>query len=454
VDTHNPAGFNTPMGGITSIRSPITMDGGSLASTGFSIDLAATNTDTGAVFSGTPVEAKISNDFTVAAGKTSTVLLYDPLDPTAPPIQNPRYVHIMTDPAATGLSGDLNWQGTLEIVAGASTGGALRISRDVAATGGTVNVAPGATIRIRPGATLELSGPGNTLLDSVDGDRVDIINESSAPGTGLRITDGNHTVGDIFGPGRTHVAGGFLRGRTLDQDILEIGAGAKFQLSAAEEERIASRIRSLSILGGISNDWLGELDVANRDVIIEQGDLDETLSQIKQGRGDGSWTGPGGITSSAAALDAANGLPITGVVAIRNTDDGVTPIFTTFGNVPVGVNAILMGYTYNADTDLNRILDADDTTRFDRGFLLQQDDNPANDRTGPRNGDFDGNGRINAFDAFLHDQAFGIRAGIRLSPGSPAPLSDGASAVPEPVALPLLAVGALGLLRRRRGARS
>ena len=146
--------------------------------------------------------------------------------------------------------------------------------------------------------------------------------------------------------------------------------------------------------------------------------LAATLAKIRQGYAGGSWTGAGGITSTAARDDATR--LTTLAAALTNDTD------------------ILVRRTYHGDANLDGRVNSDDYFRIDSGFLSQ----PATPTYAQ--GDFNYDGRINSDDYFLIDRAF-------LGQGAPFGTSDAAIAaasVPEPTSAGLLC--ALSLIARRR----
>jgi hypothetical protein len=118
---------------------------------------------------------------------------------------------------------------------------------------------------------------------------------------------------------------------------------------------------------------------------------------INNARNGGNWQGPSGLTSSAAANNAAHN---TTLGAMEATDfpgpsfDGETLDSTT----------VLVKYTYYGDTDFNGKVNFDDYVRTDNGFN--------NHFTGWANGDFDGNGIVNFDDYVLIDLAFNTQTAV------------------------------------------
>ena len=133
------------------LRNPVTLSGGSIAATGYEVTFTAANTTytnaRGVQWPGatgvaegtpdsTPVVARFGGDFTVAAG-TSSVLTYDPIGGTGGRtvelMAGSRYLAVQSgaDGLASGTTElyTTTWQGTLDVNAGGTTGGAFVIDR-------------------------------------------------------------------------------------------------------------------------------------------------------------------------------------------------------------------------------------------------------------------------------------------------------------------------------------
>jgi MYXO-CTERM domain-containing protein len=170
--------------------------------------------------------------------------------------------------------------------------------------------------------------------------------------------------------------------------------------------------------GGLVDLTTGRLAVA--------GGLSATqlVAEIVKGRGDGSWNGTSGITSSSAAADMAARIP-RAVGWLDNGDGSVAAAFAAPGDT-------------NIDWSID-ILDAANFLalgKFDTGAAATW-----------LEGDFSYDGIVDILDAadFLSTGLF--NAGVyNAAPATP----DGIAAVPEPSAATVFVLGMLGLLEMRR----
>jgi autotransporter-associated beta strand protein len=113
------------------------------------------------------------------------------------------------------LSGANSYSGPTTVMAGT-----LRLN----IASGTPTIAAGATATVAIGATLELAG-AISALGSAGGNRVHLINDSSAPG--LLVTGMHQVVGNVDGNGTTQVnAGSDLTANRIIQSALIIGGAA------------------------------------------------------------------------------------------------------------------------------------------------------------------------------------------------------------------------------------
>jgi agmatine/peptidylarginine deiminase len=153
------------------------------------------------------------------------------------------------------------------------------------------------------------------------------------------------------------------------------------------------------VLNGASN-----LDLHDNDLIIDYtgaSHLAAIQGLINSARNGGDWLG-NGITSSAARTHPSL---ITTLGAMEATDyDSIHGAGALFNGLDPDDTAVLVKYTYYADTDFNGAIDGDDYSRMDSGFNSSF--------TGWMNGDADGNGVVDGDDYSLIDLAFNLQGAV------------------------------------------
>jgi hypothetical protein len=188
----------------------------------------------------------------------------------------------------------------------------------------------------------------------------------------------------------------------------------------------------------------GTLDLTGNDLDVQAGGpaaLAAITRLVAQGYNNGTWTGAG-ITSSSAANDPKH---LTALGVILNTVAS-----NSFDGQSVAVNDTLVKYTYYGDANLDGRVDGSDYTKIDNGYL--------NHLTGWFNGDFNYDGVVDGSDYTLIDNSFNTQ-GAQISAtlanptvqvaGEIAP--SGGSPVPEPATTGLIGVAStFALLGRRR----
>jgi hypothetical protein len=184
------------------------------------------------------------------------------------------------------------------------------------------------------------------------------------------------------------------------------------------------------------------LNLNNNDLIVHGGSISTVTSEVATGYNGGQWNG-NGVMSGAAASDSTH---LTALGTIQNSVNGNqngTALYTSFDEVSVISTDVLVKYTYYGDTNLDGKVDGSDYTRIDNGYLTHA--------SGWFNGDFNYDGVINGSDYTLIDNAFNTQ-GAQLTAQVAVPTAEiaASSAVPEPIALPMLGFAAAMLSRRRR----
>ena len=286
---------------------------------------------------------------------------------------------------ATGLTNATTVSGgTLRV----SNAAALGTSEVVVQSAGTVDVAGGVTMR-SPKVTVD----GGTLRA------------------------GTLAVDSSTGVTRVEVRGA---GTIAGSPAVSVGAGGSLILSSS-----AATMHSLASLAVDEAAGLVDLGAGGFAIAvgaIRQADL---LADLVAGRGDGSWNGTHGITSSAAVTALGQSIPRT-VGWLDNGDASMTVAFTAPG-----------------DTNLDWTVDILDAANFLAGGKFDSG-TPAN----WNEGDFGYDGVVDILDAadFLSTGLFD--AGLF----NPAPQVGAVAAVPEPSATAMLAVAGavLAWCRARR----
>jgi hypothetical protein len=215
-----------------------------------------------------------------------------------------------------------------------------------------------------------------------------------------------------------------------------------------------SRLISTAALATIG---VARLDLKDNRLIVRDGAIggwsaatskyDGVTGQVAAGRAGGNWNGPGIVTT----LPAAQGILTTLAVAKASDVFGISSAQTaSWSGETVNGDAVLVGYTYGGDANLNGRIDADDYFHIDSGFL--------SGLRGYVNGDFDFNGIVNGDDYFVIDSNFADQ-GAPLDGAAAAAAesmaaqgaSTGAVPVPEPAGGMLIISGIFLFARRRCG---
>jgi hypothetical protein len=354
-------------------------------------------------------------------------------------------------PSISAISGNQSISVPVSLAAGlnvnVNTGSILNINGNLTGVGGLIVGGQG---------TLNLSGIDNYGDTNVTGGTLAVygvvlsnnvtvaasanlnVNGSLSPSAAL-TADGSVKFG--ANSGDTVVA------RTLGS--LSIGSGGTVALAANANSNRTVLVTGALTIAGTSADWTGKLDLNDNDMIVQNGNLTNIVSQIKEGfnASGGYWNGAGGIVSTSAAT-ATNFLTTLG--AIQNDNGDGTPLYGSgapyglFDGQNPGEAAVLVKYTYYGDADLNGVVDGRDYSRIDIGFREHL--------TGWVNGDFNYDGVVDGSDYSLIDNAYNFQ-GANLSAlameMTAAPASSIDASVPEPGSLCLLGGGfAAGMWRR------
>jgi hypothetical protein len=190
----------------------------------------------------------------------------------------------------------------------------------------------------------------------------------------------------------------------------------------------------------------GKLDLTNNSLVVRNSNLAAVQNLIKQAFNNGSWSGPG-ITSSTAA---ANAIHLTALGVASNADLNLTSFKGVTG---LTTGDVFVKYTYYGDADLNGVTTLDDFTLFLRGYQ--------NAGTTWFKGDFDYSGTVTLDDFtlfLLGYQQQGAALGdlealidsVPMSSAERAAMLAAVGAVPEPAGVVVVMAGCLALRRRAR----
>ena len=212
----------------------------------------------------------------------------------------------------------------------------------------------------------------------------------------------------------------------LQMDALVVGAGEVFQANGNSATTGDGMDNSLIAQSGIVTETdilsispTGQLNVRDNALIVRVTPFATVYGHLVTGYNGGLWTGFG-INSSTAANDSQHG---TGVGIINNAEAH----YTTFeGHALAPAAESLVKYAFYGDSNLDGQIDSADFALFGTG-------------TGWYHGDFNYDGVVDGADIALCNAGYQELYGAGPSPH-----------VPEPGTLTLMAVGAMGLMRRRR----
>ena len=310
--------------------------------------------------------------------------------------------------------------------------GTLILSHTAALAGSTLDLRTGDTGTVAWGA-----GVGTYVLGGLSGGRsIDASGSTLAVGGNNATTTYSGTIangslskqgagmltltGSGAVSGTTLVASGTLRAgssQALAQTTVATGSGATLTIAPYQ----ATSVAGLDLSGG------GKVDVVNGLVTVAGGlSAPQLVAALLSGRGDGSWNGTDGITSSVAAASGGD---------------------RTVGWLDNGDGSVTFAFAAGGDTNLDWQVDILDAANFLSGGKFDSG-TPAT----WNEGDFTYDGFVDILDAaeFLATGLFDAGS-YNAAPGA----AGAVAAVPEPAGLGplggLVMLSAAACWRRRRG---
>jgi hypothetical protein len=346
-------------------------------------------------------------------------------------------------------SGNDTFTGELWITPSSST---VSFSR----TGGTTAVTPNALIWLA-GSNLVLGGTVDALSDGVD--HVNVRLSNGLPGGHLTVTQGAKNVGKIDFAGTVTVETGAslkvtnIRTTDLTSGVQVHGTGV-FELRRNGYPEGTSKVQNISI------DPAARFDIQDNGLVWDYATGAPVKAQARQylinGRGGAggnspTWTSPGGIISTRAAIDGFPQLEAVGYV--DNADVAGGPFTTWRGLTGIDSTSILICRTVPGDANLDFIVNNPDLNITGANYLQ------ANVGDWYK-GDYNYDGLVNDADVYT----LGSGWNKDTTPPTQSSLTsqyganfanafyDGlAHPVPEPAAMTVLLAGtAITLARRRR----
>jgi autotransporter-associated beta strand protein len=338
----------------------------------------------------------------------------------------------------------------------------VRLGRtDGLATGAAVTIGTSGT------GTFDLTGFSQTVAGIAQGAGAAVIGNSSTTQDAVLTLTGNSTydgtIRDALGGGSRRVLlavnGGNLRltgantfsgTSSVAAGTLQVGHAAALAASPAAvlsggtltvDAGLSMQTPSLTIAAGglarlpssaattLATSWLaidGRLDVGVGRLEIAAGGIteDSLLAALVAGRGDGTWTGTTGITSSSAAVDLAGGIP------------------RSVGWIADGDASFSAAYTAPGDANVDGQVDILDAANFISGGLF--------DNWQPAvwsQGDFNYDGVVDILDALDFFNTGLYDTGVY---NPPAGAAGAVAAVPEPAGSAGAVIAAVILLLRQR----
>jgi autotransporter-associated beta strand protein len=395
----------------TSLSGSFAMSSGTFDAT--TITLGAINVPTG--LAGSPT---ITSSFNQAGGGVRAVSLV-----------------MGVNAADSGTTNNPNFRGTYTLsggtfaVSGISSGTGISSAgsqRRIAWTGGTITTLDASTDLLVTGK----SGSGGSILFNVSGaaaKTIDVPVDRTATLAQYVTVSGSNTEFKKTGGGTLVLGGGdgyvstYSGTTTVENGRLQLASGAALrsgQLVPVAGGTVTLSPGLMTTIGGLEPNQGGLTDVGSGLITVAAGlTVADMLVALSSGRGDGSWNGTSGITSSEAQADQAANIP------------------RAVGWLDNGDGSLTFAYAAPGDTNLDWSVDI-----LDVGNFLAFGEFNTGAAAIWQEGDFTYDGVVDILDAAGFFSTGLYDAG---SYNPPPGLSGGVAAVPEPASVAILAGSAL-----------
>jgi len=225
-------------------------------------------------------------------------------------------------------------------------------------------------------------------------------------------------------------------GEALDLGGVTIGGGVI---------ELAGGATSVLVTEALAIGPTAALDPTDGDLIVDYtggaSPFAAVAGYVASGYDGGSWQGAG-IRSSAAAGHPQH-LTAIGIIDNSDTELGIGGL-AAFAGRPVSLEAVLVGYCWYGDANLDGIVDSNDYDRIDTNWILwTQEGRLPEGGFRWAVGDFNYDGTIDSNDYDKIDNAWLLSGGAPVGAGTPVP-------TPEPASAALLLMGVALLARRPR----